>query len=90
MGSLPTGRPLPGATSYQLDVATDAGFASLVAGYGSRNVGNVTSYDVTGIPIGIYFYRLRGVNSESTVSGNFATTTVDMNAAVSLAEWGCY
>lgn len=35
-----------GATSYRLDVATDAGFTSMVSGFNDLNVGNVTSYDL--------------------------------------------
>src|SRR5207247_1551607 len=32
-----------GASSYRLDVATDAGFTSFVSGFNDANVGNVTS-----------------------------------------------
>ncbi len=53
-----------GATSYRLDVATDAGFTSFVAGYNNLNVGNVTSYNVTGLTCNTqYYYRVRACNS---------------------------
>lgn len=38
-----------GATTYYLDVATNAAFSNLVPGYNNLNVGNVTTYNVTGL-----------------------------------------
>ena len=59
-----------GATSYRLDVATDNGFTSFVSGYDNLNVGNVTTYPVSGLtPDTEYFYRLRAENTTGT-SGN--------------------
>ncbi|MCX7728929.1 MAG: glycine-rich protein [Bacteroidia bacterium] len=53
-----------GATCYQLDVATDVGFTSFVPGFNNLNVGNVTSYNVTGLSCGTtYYYRIRACNS---------------------------
>ncbi len=65
-----------GATGYFLDVATDNGFTSILSGYNNLNVGNVTTYPVTGLTCGTttYYYRIRVVNSCST-SGNSNTIT---------------
>ncbi len=55
------------AQTYLLDVATDNGFTSMVAGYNSLDVGNVTSYNVTGLANGTtYFYRIRAKNGCGT------------------------
>lgn len=81
-----------GATGYELDVATDSAFASLVSGYSNKDVGNVTSFAVTGLTTGTpYFYRVRAVsasnhsdnsNTISTVTGSskLVTNTNDSGA----------
>jgi hypothetical protein len=59
--------PSPGADSYRLDVATDEAFTSIIAGKEDINVGNVTSYPVTGLAgYHPFFYRLRAVNANGT------------------------
>ena len=63
------------ATSYRLDVSTVNTFATYVAGYQDLNVGNVTTYNVTGLTAGVtYYYRIRAVNYCGT-SGNSLTIT---------------
>ena len=64
-----------GATSYRLDVATDAAFTAMVSGFNDLNVGNVTSYSLSGLTANTtYYYRVRGNNgscsgvSSSTIS----------------------
>jgi len=53
-----------GATSYVIDVSTSPTFASFVAGYNNLNVGNVLSYNVTGLACGVFYYfRIRSANS---------------------------
>jgi hypothetical protein len=67
-----------GATTYYLDVATDVGFTSFVPGYNNLNVGNVTSYNVTGLNCGTtYYYRVRAGNSCGTSpnSNSISVTT---------------
>ena len=46
------------ALTYYLDVSTNSGFGSYVSGYNNLNVGNVTSYSVTGLTAGqTYYFR---------------------------------
>ena len=55
------------ATTYYLDVSTDPAFGSFVTGYNNLNVGNVLTYDVSGL-VGstIYYYRIWGGSSCGT------------------------
>jgi hypothetical protein len=56
-----------GATGYYLDVATDAGFTSMVSGYNNLDVGNVTSQVVSGLSfMTTYYYRVRAYNACGT------------------------
>ena len=53
--------------AYYLDVSTDVSFASFVSGYNNLNVGNVTTYNITGlIPNICYSYRVRASNNSGT------------------------
>ena len=52
-----------GATNYFLDVATDAGFTSLLPSFSNLSVGNVNTRSVTGLsPSATYWYRVRANN----------------------------
>jgi len=62
-----------GATSYRLDVSRNVGFTDLVLN--NENVGNVLTYDVTGLTVGQYYYRVRGANGAGS-SGNSDTIAV--------------
>ncbi len=74
-----------GATSYSIDVSTVNTFASFVTGYNSLNVGNCTSYYVSGLSSATgatYYYRIRSnVNATNSnvitaLTGNCATSTL--------------
>ncbi|PJJ09952.1 concanavalin A-like lectin/glucanase superfamily protein [Flavobacterium sp. 1] len=65
-----------GAVSYLLDAATDSGFTNFVSGFNNLNVGNVTSYAVTGVPPGNIYYRVRK-NSNCGVSTSSNVITYD-------------
>jgi hypothetical protein len=60
-------RAVNGATGYRLDVATDSSFVNFVPGYQDLDVGNTTSYNVTGLAARtIYYYRVRAYNGNDT------------------------
>ena len=64
------------ATGYYLDVATNSSFSSKVTGYDNKDVGNVTTYNVTGLNSGTtYYYRVRSYNSNGS-SGNSSTQSL--------------
>ena len=89
------------ATNYNLDISTSSTFASFVAGYNNLNVGNITSFNVTGLAANTtYFYRVRGAsscglsaNSNVIVADTFAVSAPVANAAsisscsVFVASW---
>jgi len=60
-----------GATGYLLDVATNNSFTNYLPGYQNLDVGNVTSYNVTGLNANTtYYYRLRAYNGCTTSSNS--------------------
>jgi uncharacterized protein (TIGR02145 family) len=70
-----------GATGYYLDVSTSSVFASFVAGYNNKNVGNVLFASVTGLTSDVpYYFRLRAYNevgdSEDSNIENITTLLV--------------
>jgi len=65
-----------GVENYLLDVATDAAFTSMVSGYNNLNVGNVLTYEITGLDENTtYYYRVRGAKTDGT-SPSSSTITV--------------
>lgn len=61
----------PGATSYYLDVSTVSNFTSFVTGYQNKDVGNVNSYNVTGLSMGTnYYYRVRAATTAGSSSNS--------------------
>ncbi len=73
------------ATGYYLDVALYIGFTNFVAGFNNINVGNVTTYSVTGIAAGTnYYYRLRAFNAGG-ISGNSDTIMVALGLPAPVA-----
>jgi len=71
------------ATSYKIDVSTASNFSSFVSGYQNLDVGNVTSYTVTGLSAStVYYYRIRSVNASGvSVNSNVVTVTTGSFAA---------
>ena len=55
------------ADGYLLDVATNTGFTTFVAGFYDKDVSNVTTFNVTGLSAKThYYYRVRAYNSYGT------------------------
>ncbi len=62
-----------GATGYRLDVSTSNSFTTYVSGYQNLDVGNMTSYPVTGLSAQTtYYYRVRAYNGCATSSNSSA------------------
>lgn len=79
-----------GATKYFLDVATDSGFTTYVSGYENKDIGNVTSYNITGLTENtLYYIRLRTKNnfSISANSNTVSQTTYDSSAQALFAQY---
>ncbi len=76
-----------GATDYALDVSTSSTFASFVAGYNGLAVGNVTTYNVTGLANGtIHYYRVRAIAGCVTANSNQVTATLPLLCGVGLQQ----
>lgn len=89
-----------GVSNYILDVATDDDFENILNNYDALDVGEVTSYTVTGLsPGNMYYYRLRsevngisGVNSEEIDVTTFpdvpfVTSPESISATKFVAQW---
>lgn len=77
---------MPEASSYQVDVATDALFADILPNYSNLNI-TTNSLQVTGLDANRrYYYRVRAVNSEtrSNYSQVVAVTTQNLAAPVAI------
>ncbi|MCX2742378.1 gliding motility-associated C-terminal domain-containing protein [Mangrovivirga sp. M17] len=68
---------VPSATSYVIDVAFDAGFNTILPNYNSRDIGNVNTFEVTGIPAETtLFTRVRAINNCATsINSNVVQST---------------
>jgi hypothetical protein len=68
------------STSYLLDVSTSSLFGSFVTGFNGLDVGNVTTYTVTGLTAGTtYYYRVRGKNGCGTGTSSTTQTVATVN-----------
>lgn len=73
--------PIATATGYKLDIAIDNTFTSFVDGYKNKDVGNVTSYGVTGLTANTtYYFRIRAYSaSVESINSNINTVTTLVN-----------
>jgi uncharacterized protein (TIGR02145 family) len=79
-----------GVTGYHLDVAEDADFLVMVAGYDALDVGNVLTAEVVGLaPETPYYYRLRAYNEIGT-GYNSATQGVTTTTAITDMDGNIY
>jgi hypothetical protein len=79
--------PLVGTVdNYLLDVSTSSSFSSFVTGYNSLNVGNVLTYNVTGLSASTtYYYRVRANKASVTGQGGYSNTTTTATSAAPVA-----
>jgi hypothetical protein len=70
-----------GATGYSLDVSTVSDFSKYIGGYRKLDVGNVTSWSVTGLTANkTYYYRLRAYDaSRMSDNSNVVAVTTARN-----------
>ncbi len=73
-----------GATGYLLDVSTNSAFTSFVTGYQDRVVGNVLSFNVTGLAATTaHYYRVWAYNANGTSSNASGTISATTTTTVS-------
>ncbi|MCL4548364.1 MAG: fibronectin type III domain-containing protein [Bacteroidetes bacterium] len=75
------------ATTYLLDVSAASDFSTFITDYNGKDVGNVTSCNVTSLSSStIYYYRVRASNSGGTsANSNTITVTTLLAAPVAIA-----
>ncbi len=87
------------ATAYFLDVSDSPNFSTLLPGFNNRNIGNVLTFNVTGIGSApVYYYRVRASNAAGiSASSNSIEvcllpnpTVVCNDITVSLSSTGDY
>jgi hypothetical protein len=68
-----------GAESYQIDVATDAAFTTILVGYNNKALPLGTSTDVLGVQPGTtYHYRIRAVNTGGVSASSSAVSLLTL------------
>jgi hypothetical protein len=83
-----------GSDGYRLDISTNSVFSTLVPSYNNLDVGNVTSFPVTGLnPYTTYFYRVKAYNlgGTSLPSGTITlkTLTIPSSTPSNLSASSC-
>lgn len=79
---------VPGAVSYRLQLSTTPDFGSSVTGYGSRDVGDTTAYEIDGLEPGVaYYYRVVALSADGVelATMSYSASTA---AAPALASTG--
>lgn len=70
------------ATNYFLDISTASDFSTFVPGFNMKDVGNVTSYDVTGLdPNTTFYYRVHASDGTNASANSNTITVVSIVAA---------
>jgi len=77
-------------SGYYLDVSLSNTFGTFVSGYNNLNVGNVTTYPVTGLTPGTtYYYRVRAEDTNGIGPDSNVITATTVTAVIpTLSEWG--
>ncbi|MBA4311907.1 MAG: hypothetical protein C0417_04680 [Chlorobiaceae bacterium] len=71
-----------GATSYELDVATDVGFTTFVSGYNPKSVSGTSEVVSPVSSITQYWYRVRAVNATGVSANSNVETATTISASV--------
>ena len=67
------------ATNYLLDVSTTSDFSSLLTDYNNKDLGNVTSFNVSSLNANTqYYYRVRASNSTTTTSSSNTISVITL------------
>ena len=83
-GFMATWNSVSGATGYRLDVSTDNSFSSFLSGFQNLDVGDVTSFNVTGLSANTtYYYRVRAYDSAG-IGANLYTVAVTTSASAAI------
>jgi N-acetylneuraminic acid mutarotase len=75
-----------GITNYLLDLSSTSNFSTFLTGYTNKSVGNVTSWQVTGLnAAATYYYRVRS-QAPAGSSTNSSTASVHTSGALSVTN----
>lgn len=67
------------ATGYRLDVALDNSFNTLLSGYNDKDVGDVLTYNISGLNANTnYYYRVRSYNLNGTSTHSVTITALTL------------
>lgn len=85
---------VPTATGYRLDVSTNSVFTALVSGFADKDVGNVLTFNVTGLSARTtYYYRIRAYNTGGVGNNSNSITVITLSipptAPTSLSASSC-
>jgi predicted phage tail protein len=74
-----------GVTSYLVDASTRSNFSTFVSGFNRRDVGNVLSFNVTGLtPGSVYYFRVRAKDGAGHISAPSNRVSARPSRAVTL------
>lgn len=69
-----------GAKGYCIDLSTSNTFASFIAGYENKDIGNVTSFDIKDLTANsAYYYRVRAYDATETSANSNRITVFTLN-----------
>ena len=78
-----------GVEAYEIQVATDAAFANIVSGYDALDVGDVLTYDITGLTQNTtYWVRVRAYNGCGTSAYSVASSQRTYNPTIVVSTNG--